>query len=177
MNPHLCSLLTKENADAVRIGTSNYNRRWLITAYGESNVKPFFEQPVICSGSTIGNQDAIETYLRAMVAEYDSTLCKQKGCDQGFHNYLYYSGKLKPVEGIAKIIVHEQGKGIINNLGALRTKPLKEWGLYDAKRKLVLNWDGSTSAVAHQYDRDKEANIMVKGKKKQFEQDWKASKL
>jgi len=167
-----------ENADAVRIGTSNYNRRWLNTAYGEKNVKPFYDKPVICSGSTIGNQDAIETYLRAMVAEYDTTLCKQKGCDQGFHNYLYYSGKLEKslnTEGISKIIVHEQGKGIINNLGAMRTKPLTEWGLYDSKRELVLNWDGTTSRVAHQYDRDKEANIMVKNKKKQFERQWKAA--
>jgi len=168
-----------ENADVVKIGTSRYNRSWLITAYGEKAVSPYFKEPVICSGSTIGNQDAIETYLRAMVAEYDATLCKSKGCDQGFHNYLYYSGKLGTVdngsnaEGISKVIVHEQGKGIINNLGALRTKPLKEWGLYNAEKQLVLNWDGTTSAVAHQYDRDKEVNIMVKGKKRQFNQQWK----
>jgi len=170
-----------ENADVVRIGTSRFNRSWLITAYGEKNVSPYFEKPVICSGSTIGNQDAIETYLRAMVAEYDTTLCKSKGCDQGFHNYLYYSGKLgatdgSSVEGISKVIVHDQGKGIINNVAALRDKPLKELGLYNAEKQLVLNWDGTTSAVAHQYDRDKEANIMVKGKKRQFEQKWRASK-
>lgn len=171
----------QENADAVKIGKSRFNRGWLITAYGEKAVSPYFEKPIICSGSTIGNQDAIETYLRAMVTEYDATLCKSKGCDQGFHNYLYYSGKLvavdseSNVEGISKVIVHDQGKGIINNLAALRDKPLSEWGMYDAERKLVLNWDGSTSAVAHQYDRDKEVNIMVKGKKRQFDKQWKAS--
>ncbi|KAL9182721.1 hypothetical protein ACHAXT_004000 [Thalassiosira profunda] len=172
-----------ENAEAVTIGTSNYNRRWLNEAYGKKAVEPFYDKPVICSGSTIGNEDAIETYLRAMVAEYDATLCKSKGCDQGFHNYLYYSGKLgledsgsAAVEGIAKVVVHEQGKGIINNLGALRTKPLKERGMYDAEKEIVINWDGSTSAVAHQYDRDKEVNVMVKGKKRQFEQKWKANK-
>jgi len=168
-----------ENADAAKIGTSRFNRKWLVQAYGEKEVSPFFEEPIICSGSTIGNQDAIETYLRAMVAEYDATLCKSKGCDQGFHNYLYYSGKLgtkgnaSGVEGISNVIVHEQGKGIINNVAALRDKSLSELGLYDAKRELVLNWDGTTSAVAHQYDRDKEANIMVKGKKRQFSKKWK----
>mmetsp|Transcript_28365 Transcript_28365/g.59908 ORF Transcript_28365/g.59908 Transcript_28365/m.59908 type:complete len:662 (-) Transcript_28365:193-2178(-) len=168
-----------ENAEVVNIGSSNFNRRWLIQAYGEKAVSPFFKEPVICSGSTIGNQDAIETYLRAMVAQYDATLCKSKGCDQGFHNYLYYSGQLGSAdegnEGISNVIVHEQGKGIINNLGALRTKPLKEWGLYDAEKELVLNWDGSISAVAHQYDRDKEVNIMVKAKKRHFNQQWKSS--
>ena len=126
----------------------------------------------------MGHQDAIETYLRAMVAEFDATGCKSKGCDQGFHNYLYYSGKLGDdkdeniIEGISKVIVHEQGKGIINNLGALRDKPLSEWGLYNADKELVLNWDGSTSAVAHQYDRDKEVNAMVKRKKRLFQQQW-----
>lgn len=171
-----------ENADVVRIGTSDYNRKWLITAYGRDIVSPFFDSMVICSGSTIGNQDAIETYLRAMVAEYDATLCKQKGCDQGFHNYLYYSGKLRvdneqKNEGISKLIVHEQGKSIINNLGALRTKPLKEWGLYDADKQLILNWDGTTSAVAHQYDRDKEVGKVVKGKKREFNQQWNLRKV
>jgi len=173
-----------ESADAVRIGTSAYNKGWLVTAYGRKTVSPYFNEPVICSGSTMGNQDAIETYLRAMVAQFDATSCKSKGCDQGFHNYLYYSGQLGKVDdettsvgAISKLLVHEQGKGVINNLGALRTKPLKEWGMYDAEKELVLNWDGSTSPVAHQYDRDKEVNIMVKGKKKQFEQQLRLGKL
>ncbi len=168
-----------ENANAVKIGTSTFNRSWLVTAYGEKVVLPYFEQPVICSGSTIGNQDAIETYLRAMVSEFDATLCKSKGCDQGFHNYLFYSGKLVPtgggnaLEGISKVFVHDQGRGIINNLAALRTKPLSEWGLYNVKTELVLNWDGTTSVVAHQYDRDKQVNAMVKKKKREFESRWK----
>ncbi len=168
-----------ENANAVRIGTSTFNRSWLVTAYGEKAVLPYFEQPVICSGSTIGNQDAIETYLRAMVSEFDATLCKSKGCDQGFHNYLFYSGKListeesNAVEGISKVLVHDQGRGIINNLAALRTKPLSEWGLYNVETELILNWDGTTSVVAHQYDRDKQVNAMVKRKKREFESRWK----
>lgn len=171
-----------ENANAIRIGTSSFNRRWLETAYGKEAVSYYFTEPVICSGSTMGNQDAVETYLRAMVAQFDATNCKSKGCDQGFHNYLYYSGQLgkvdnkTSVDSILKLFVHEQGKGIINNLGALRSKPLKEWGLYDAGRELVLNWDGSTSPVAHQYDRDKEVNMMVREKKRRFEQQWRQTK-
>jgi hypothetical protein len=48
--------------------------------------------------------------------------------------------------------------------------------LYDAKRELVLNWDGTTSAVAHQYDRDMEVSVMVKGRKRQLESAWRATK-
>jgi hypothetical protein len=94
---------------------------------------------------------------------------------------LYYSGQLGDesgevkARGISKVTVHEQGHGIINNLAALREKPLSDWGLYDAGREVVLNWDGSVSAVAHQYDRDQEVNAMVKKKKRLFEQQWKAA--
>jgi len=34
-------------------------------------------------------------------------------------------------------------------------------------KQLVLNWDATTSAVAHQYDKDKEATIVIKRKKRQ----------
>ena len=117
-------------------------------------------------------------FIYQQVAQFDATQCKSKGCDQGFHNYLYYSGQLgdeasSTTKGISKVIVHSQGEGIINNLAALREKPLSEWGLYNAEKELVLNWDGSTSAVAHQYDRDKEVNKMVKAKKRYYEQHWK----
>ena len=46
----------------------------------------------------------------------------QKGADQEFHNYLYYSNKLVNVAAISSITVLAQGKGSINNVGALRTK-------------------------------------------------------
>ena len=65
--------LRQENADAAKIGTSTYNRNWLINAYGQDLVEPYFGNQIICSGSTIGHQIAIETYLRAMVSSLDCT--------------------------------------------------------------------------------------------------------
>jgi hypothetical protein len=90
-----------------------------------------------------------------MVNEWDETDIKMTGADQGFHNYLYYSGKLASSKSISKLVVWEQGKGIINNLGALRTKTFEEWGFYDPANHQVYNWDGTLSPVAHQWDRDK----------------------
>jgi hypothetical protein len=113
------------------------------------------QKPTICSGSTMGEQGAIETYLRALVNEWDETDIKMTGADQGFHNYLYYSGKLANSDTISKLVVWEQGKGIINNLGALRTKTFAEWGFYNEKTYEVHNWDGTLSPVVHQWDRDK----------------------
>jgi len=121
----------------------------------------------------MGGQVAIETYLRAMVAEFDETKCKMKGCDQGFHNYLLYSHKLDGAAGIRSVKVHAQGDGIINNLGVMRTKPLSEWGIFDVDRKEVLNWDKSVSPVVHQFDRDNELNNVIKERKRQMAKKWK----
>lgn len=145
-----------ENADATRIGKSTKNRNWILRSYGEEVLEALSDKPTICSGSTMGEQLAIETYLRALVNEWDETDIKMTGADQGFHNYLYYTGKLANSATIDKLVVWEQGKGIINNLGALRTKEFWEWGFYNNRTKEVYNWDGTLSPVAHQWDRDKD---------------------
>ena len=135
-------------------------------------VQSFFDKPIICSGSTMGQKVAMEPYLRAMVAQFDETKCKLKGCDQGFHNYLYYSNSLLPLTGVKEVKVFEQGTGIINNLGVLRTKPLREWGILNDENT-VLNWDKSVSAVAHQFDRDDELNKHLKEVRKEYEDQFK----
>ena len=139
------------------------------------NVTPFFDKPVVCSGSTMGEQVAIEAYLRAMVVQFDETRCKVKGCDQGFHNYLYYSRGLEGVKGIRSVKLWEQGKGIINNLGLLRDKPLRERGLLKEGTNEVLNWDGSISPVAHQFDRDDELKRIVNGYKVDWLAKWRSA--
>ena len=164
----------EENAEATTIGQSQFNSRWLKTAYGVENVTPFFDKPVVCSGSTMGEQVAIEAYLRAMVVQFDETHCKVKGCDQGFHNYLHYSRGLEGVKGIRNVKLWEQGKGIINNLGLLRDKPLRERGLLKEGSNQVLNWDESISPVAHQFDRDDELKGIVNGYKVGWLAKWRS---
>eukprot|EP00586_Coscinodiscus_wailesii_P017431 CAMPEP_0172497192 /NCGR_PEP_ID=MMETSP1066-20121228/96433_1 /TAXON_ID=671091 /ORGANISM="Coscinodiscus wailesii, Strain CCMP2513" /LENGTH=126 /DNA_ID=CAMNT_0013269823 /DNA_START=364 /DNA_END=747 /DNA_ORIENTATION=- len=121
----------------------------------------------------MGNTKGITTYLTAMIAQYDATLCALKGCDQGFHNYLYYSGKL--LGAVTDIQVFDQGEGNVNNLGALRDVPLKERGILD-DQGMVLNNDKSISKVAHQVDRDSGLNIIIKARKKVFKNKWDETK-
>ena len=72
-----CKLdLFEENFAAVDIGRSQYNSRWIKSAYGQNVLKLIEKQPVICSGSTMGTQFAIELYSMAMVAQFDRTKCK-----------------------------------------------------------------------------------------------------
>lgn len=60
-----------------------------------------FDEPMLCSGTTIGARDAMLRYLTDMVTEMRVWMKKRTCCcnqmsgdDQSIHNYLYYSGKL-----------------------------------------------------------------------------------
>jgi hypothetical protein len=177
-----------ENVEATRLGKSASNRKWLQAAYGEHVADLLADKPTVCSGATMGEQVALETYIRAMVAESDYTGTVLAGADQGFHNYLHYSHKFKNVQTIHSIVVFDQGQGIVNNMGALRTKPLGEWGngkmvqtvvnpnetnLRKRTQYTVLNWDGSVSPVVHQFDRHKElSDYFFKIKGNQFLAEW-----
>lgn len=89
--------------------------------------------------------------------------------------YRYYSGKLTNSKTISKLVVWEQGKGIINNLGALRTKPFSEWGMYNNQTHTIYNWDGTVSPVAHQWDRDANLHNYYKLQHKNWEKEFESS--
>jgi hypothetical protein len=182
-----------ENVDATRLGQSKSNRKWLQAAYGDVVTTILQDKPTICSGATMGEQIALETYIRAMVGESDTTGTVLAGADQGFHNYLYYSYKFQYTSTIHTIVVFDQGQGIVNNMGALRTKPLQEWGNgkiiqitidpneSNPRKKesyMVLNWDGTPSPVVHQFDRHpKLSDYYFKIKVAQFTSEWEQRKL
>mmetsp|Transcript_7549 Transcript_7549/g.12203 ORF Transcript_7549/g.12203 Transcript_7549/m.12203 type:complete len:133 (+) Transcript_7549:1-399(+) len=130
----------------------------------------------------MGSQRAIELYSIAMVAQFDKTKCKQVGCDQGFHNYLYYEGGLKPFleSHDCTINVHRQGDGAVNNLAAMRNSPLRDQGVViDGKANdgiVVVNNDKSTpSPVVHQFDRDKELKVALRKKTSSMLAQWRSS--
>jgi len=171
-----------ENTDATSLGKSKHNRRWLQLAYGDHVANAFINKPTICSGSTMGEQTAIEMYLRAQVSESDESRTVIFGADQGFHNYLYYSNKLSNAKTIKQIIVQDQGLGIVNNMGALRDKDLSQWGngkiIQKSKSEnIILNWDGTISPIVHQYDRHKELSAWWhRVKFAQFKNQWNKMK-
>mmetsp|Transcript_38653 Transcript_38653/g.57476 ORF Transcript_38653/g.57476 Transcript_38653/m.57476 type:complete len:440 (-) Transcript_38653:36-1355(-) len=167
-----------ENTEATRLGKSTKNKKWLANGYGQEVLDAVQDKPTICSGSTMGERVAMEQYLRALVQEKEETTVRMTGSDQGFHNYLYYSSKLANVLAIDSLTVYGQGNGIINNMGALRTKPFVEWGIYDEETHEVFNWDRETlSPVVHQWDRDKHLHGYRVGPKfSELKQKWKEEK-
>ena len=105
--------------------------------------------------------------------QFDETSCRISGCDQGLHNVLYHNGTLTDTVGIREIYSVEHGKGNVLNLAVLRSKPLREWGIYDPDKQLLLNWDKVVAPVVHQYDRDSEVSQMMKNRKASFGKEWK----
>mmetsp|Transcript_48581 Transcript_48581/g.72081 ORF Transcript_48581/g.72081 Transcript_48581/m.72081 type:complete len:600 (+) Transcript_48581:72-1871(+) len=160
------------------IADSSFNMQWIRQAYGAPTLTKLINNKIICSGSTMGEQVAMEPYLRAMVLQFDNTKCKRKGCDQGFHNYLIHSHTLQNAKGIRNHggSKYAQGKGVINNLSLLRDISLRERGLLEGDQGSdeikVKNWDGTVSPIVHQWDRDEELSAVIKRRMKTMKSGW-----
>ena len=90
--------------------------------------------------------------------ENNQRQCESLGMDQGFHNWLVYSGKL---DKYMDVRIFQQGEGPVNTMGGFygerkRLKfPLDQWGILQGERpnQYIANWNGDRSPVVHQLDR------------------------
>jgi hypothetical protein len=77
-----------------------------------------YDEPMLCSGTTVGTRAAMLRYLTIMYEEMKVWINDPKcrfdinGDDQSIHNYLFYSGQLP----FAHSIVNREG-GIVNTIG------------------------------------------------------------
>ena len=153
--------LFAENRDVKWIANCPFNSGWL-GCWGRDVVKKHGNGSVVCSGSTLGHRDAADTYTSLMIAEFDKQQChvtRGTESDQGYHNYLYHTGKMAAA-GL-NVKRNAQGTGVVNTVGAMngyrvpahKKGPLGTfWKARDAEG-WVINWDGTRSAVVHQWDR------------------------
>ncbi|KAJ1460312.1 hypothetical protein M885DRAFT_510149 [Pelagophyceae sp. CCMP2097] len=155
--------LFAENRKVKRVGNCVFNAGWL-RCWGKEVPKAYANNSVVCSGSTMGTVDALLAYSSRMVAEFDKMQCHatpaRTESDQGYHNYLYDTGALAALKGV-RVVHHEQGEGLVNTIGAMNgyrvPKSMKgpldtHWKIRDAEG-YMLEYDGSRSAVVHQWDR------------------------
>jgi len=147
-----------------------FNGGWVENCYGTEGLKRVGSNTVSCSGVTIGTRDAIVVYAHLITQQLDPRVrygrnttktnqnCISLGMDQGFHNWLVYSGQL---DKYMDIKVYQQGEGPVNTVGAffgeraLLKFDLKTWKVLqgEGKDKWFHNWNGDKSPVIHQYDR------------------------
>lgn len=158
-----------------------FNSGWIKNCYGKRAYEMVSGNMVSCSGTTIGKRDAILVYSYLITQQLnkntrffrnglgiendllprnDKKCIDSIGVDQGFHNFVLYSGQLEAA-GI-EVKLFPQGEGIVNTIGAFYTGPnalikmsLYDWGLLKGEpgEMVIMNWNGVPSPVVHQYDR------------------------
>ena len=120
---------------------SDLTFKWIVDIYGSSVARRFLGLDVSCSGTTFGDALAIRRYLNAMVehiAKYRRRISHTVGYDQGIHNFLWRSGSL------GKVVESH------NNRGPIYTG----WSICRVSSSgLILNDDGTTVTIVHQFDR------------------------
>lgn len=159
--PHYDLQLYAENSQVKWIGNCVFNSMWVGRCFGKPALKEVEKNPVICSGSTLGSYPAIHHYIRTMLASMDKIRCWLKGIesDQGYQNYLFYTGRFNTEHGNATLF--QQGYGMVNTIGAMngyrvpkeKKGPLDTFWKIKDKEGFILNYDGTRSATVHQWDR------------------------
>jgi hypothetical protein len=100
----------------INMTTKNWLAEWPIRACKGVT----YDEPMLCSGTTIGTRETMLQYLAIMYEEMKLWINDPKcrfninGDDQSIHNYLYYSGKF-PRE--TTISVPNRMGGIVNTIG------------------------------------------------------------
>ena len=129
----------------VRVKDEPFNALWLYRAYDDIQMlRAIAEQPVICSGVTIGPLDEMMNYLGAFACECLNRLDRLAwlpSFDQAIHNYLF-----RKSEAFGKHLVGNQD-GWIMNLATASSNSfvLDSHGVHTTV--------GATPAIIHQYDR------------------------
>lgn len=149
-----------------------FNRAYLEKCYGKKSIVKIGSNTVLCAGVTMGTRDAMLVYNyfmiqqlnaknRGIIRAENSTSpdnCVSPGMDQGFHNWLIYSGQL---ESFMNVKIFQQGEGPVNTVGSLIGRhSLFNFTFEDLKvlrgnspHRYFHNWNGDVSPVVHQYDR------------------------
>lgn len=135
------------------IGTCRFNSGWIKGCYGDAELKRLYSKPISCSGTVLGTWSAMISYLSVMESEIIATpaACKDRGIDQGFHNYIIYNNKIPNIT--IHRISHEYG--FVGTLGYAKRVLRNPFGL-------VFNANGSIYAVIHQWNRSKQMVIQFK---------------
>ena len=141
----------------VSIGNSNYNRRWILDAYGQKILDRMYHETISCCGVIYGQYEAVLAYLDLLCAEMQNVLERVAffGLDQAVHNFLLYTGIFEKILTSKELglEVHQNGDRVLT-LGKVPSFVI-------SNRGTMLNEHGQTVPVVHQYDRYPFLQFMV----------------
>lgn len=134
-------VLAMEDARAT-IGACASNSFWIRNLFGEPGLAQLGGKRISCSGTTLGERDALLGYIDALMALADPAtmqrLLPYRGHDQGLHNALLHTGRL------AGARASENGDWVLT-LGHV---PDDEIVVRDG---VFLGARGNLPAIVHQY--------------------------
>ncbi|BDQ36961.1 hypothetical protein SYK_13210 [Pseudodesulfovibrio nedwellii] len=124
------------------IGGCPYNAHWVREHLGPEMLTTLTDKPVSCSGTTVGDHDAMVGYLRTMTSHLTPppTAKRMAGYDQAIHNMLVHTGQIETLTLL-------DNSGPILTLGQTQGEPTAD----DTGN--VLNEAGTPAHIVHQYDR------------------------
>ena len=136
-------------------GADVNSSRWLRDLYGESAVRLLADKLLICAGTILGDYESICEYLDTFLLSLpDARSIMRNGLDQGIHNYLIYTGKLKNVTLYPNRTSEVLTIGLVRDIAEL---PRNEAGEF-------LDVNGVPHAVVHQYDRHEELATRIRAR-------------
>lgn len=127
-----------------------HNAAWVRNALGQEILDIIGDQTISCAGIIIGNSPSIIDYIKQMVSIIISYPNAAGPTDQGLHNYLIHTNKLKIMT------LHRNGEGPVLTIGRIPHGTIK----IDSRGNL-LNNDGSIPNTLHQYDRHPDINQRI----------------
>lgn len=135
------------------------NRKWVTSCGGTEAAHQFHaaNYSVICAGVLLGTPSGFAALARLVLGH--SRRCGRKpsvGFDQGFLNYMVYSGKFQGAAH-AGLLMQPHGGGLVATLTKSQ-RSLDAHAPIESRYPLgadhvITNYDGSVPPVVHQYDR------------------------
>lgn len=126
------------------IGDCPLNSRWIQEIFGDRELRKLRNHGIICSGTTMGTQDAIQDYIDRLLYYAPPKILAplgqgRRGHDQGIHNYLLRNGLLP----FARIIP--------NGVHVFTVGSVPEEQLIPAPGGQILTQEGVLCPIVHQY--------------------------
>jgi hypothetical protein len=125
-----------------KIKDNKYNAYWIKFGFGDLVFEQMANEPISCSGVTLGSRKAFMAYLEKMI-NYIIQLPNTGGLDQGIHNYLIYTKQIE------RLNVIQDDEGPVTTLTTF--KPY--YKIKFNKEGLLLNNKNEILHIVHQYDR------------------------
>jgi hypothetical protein len=138
-----------EEYAGIPIGQQANNASWIRNLYGDETLKQLADNPIICCGVTIGGYSAMMEYLR-LICDHIVTRYSGWGTDQGIHNYLFRTQRIRNAR------IHRYGSGLAMHIGIA---PRDTISLDPDGR--IRNREDRICPIIHQYDRHPDLKHML----------------